>query len=121
MPTYQIEGKRFRRKNLYIPCVIADRIDDLSPEEQVKVYKKTWWCDLLTESEWRTILDSNPPSYKQVVRSKLKKKVVAWIIALGRVATFDTDLYNEATKQARELYKELCDVEHPLFKKEAEP
>lgn len=117
MPNYVIGYKTFRRKNLYIPCVIAKTFDDLSDEEKVKIYKKTWWCDLLTNAEWRTILKNNPPSYKKVVRSRLKKKMAGWFIALGRVSIFDPALYNDAVKLSMKLFEELCQMPHPLFKK----
>jgi len=118
LPRYRIEGKVFRRKNLYIPCVIAEKFDELSPEKKVEVFKKTWWCDLLTEAEWRTILGQNPPNYKSVVKSRLKKKAVGWLIALGRILTFEPDIYNKAVEEAIRLYRELCGLPHPMFERE---
>jgi len=115
MPKWRLGGQVFKRKNLYIPCVIADRMDELSPEKQVEVYRKTWWCDLLTEREWLVILNQSS-RHRAVVRSILKRKMTGWLMALGRVATFDPDLYNEAVRSAKELYRELCDSEHPVLR-----
>ena len=115
MPKYRIGRKTFRRKNLYIPCVIAENFDDLSEEDQVKIFKETWWADNLSDAEWRTILKQNPPNYERVVRSRLKKKIVGWLVVLGRLATFEADLYNDAVKEAKEIYSKLIKREHPLF------
>jgi len=115
MPRYRLGTQSFRRKNLYIPCLIAKRFDELPAEKRVEVYKKTWWCDLLTETAWRTILKHNPPSYKDVVRSRLKKKMIGWLTILGRVAIFDPELYASACEESKKLYEELCGFPNPLF------
>ena len=116
MPKWKLGDKTFRRKNLYIPCVIAERMDELPPERQVEVYKKTWWCDLLTEREWRMVLNQNPPQHIAVIRSILKKKVAGWLIAMGRLATFEPGLYEESVKLAEDLYRELTGERHPLLR-----
>jgi len=116
MPKYRIGEHTFRRKNLYIPCLLAEKIEDLPPEKQAEIYKKSWWCDLLTEVEWRTILNHNPPSYKDVVRSRLKKKIIGWFIVLGRIATFDPELHDTAYGEAKKLYEELCGSPHPTLR-----
>jgi len=117
MPKYRIGKKTFRRKNLYIPCVISENFDDLTDEEKVQVFKDTWWADNLTDSEWRTILRQNPPSYERVVRSRLKKKLVGWLVILGRIATFDPDLYNQSAKEAEQIYERLLKAKNPIFPK----
>jgi len=117
MPKYRIGKETFRRKNLYIPCVISENFDDLTDEEKVQVFKDTWWADNLTDSEWRTILKRNPPSYEKVVRSRLKKKLVGWWIILGRIATFDPDLYNQSVKEAEQIYERLLKAKNPIFPK----
>jgi len=118
MPKWRIGDKTFRRKNLYIPCVIASRMDELPPEKQAEVYKKTWWADFLTEREWRTILGQNPPRHTSVVKSMLKKKAAGWLVALGRLATFEPELYNASVMLARDLYRDLIGEPHPLLKEE---
>jgi len=114
MPKYRLGGKTFRRKNLYIPCVIAQRLDEIPIEKWAEIYKKTWWCDLLTDKEWRTILDRDPPNYKEVVRSRIKKKLIGWLLIEARIFTFDPELYKEAWKKAERIYKELCETDYPF-------
>jgi hypothetical protein len=118
MPKWRIGDKTFRRKNLYIPCVIASRMDELRAEKQAEIYKKTWWADFLTEREWRTILRQNPPRHTSVVKSMLKKKAAGWLVALGRLATFEPELYNASVTLARDLSQDLIGEPHPLLKEE---
>lgn len=115
MPKYKFGNQTFRRKNLYIPCVIAQKFDDLPPEKKVEVFKKTWWCDLLTKTEWATILDYKKVDYEHVVKSRLKKKVAGWLIALARLSLFDSKLFEEAVELAKKTYEELCFQPYPTF------
>jgi hypothetical protein len=83
VPTYKHGGKTFRRKNLYLPCIIGPRLDDMSDEEVADVYKATYWADNIAASEWPAVLrhDDCSPSAK----SRLKKKAAGWIMALERI------------------------------------
>lgn len=52
-----------------------------------------------------------------VVRSKLKRKVVAWLVSMGRLATFDPKLYNESVEKAIHIYESQIRAPHPMFYK----
>jgi len=117
-PKYRVGEKTFRRKNFYVPCVIGNRWESLTEEEKVQVWKKTCWADNITGTEWKLLLDPTDLKHRSVVRSRFKKKMVGWFMALGRIATFDRELYNESTIEAEKLYKELIEEPHPLFPKE---
>lgn len=92
----------------------------MSDEEKVKVFKETWWADNLTEAEWRLILDQNPPGYSKVVKSRLKRKLTGWLMAMARVALFAPEVYGGAIDKAKEMYQQQVGEEHPLFKGEPE-
>jgi hypothetical protein len=113
MPSYKIGDDTFRRKNLYMPCAIAADIESMSQEEQVAVYKATYWADLFTNAEWPVVLKHE--GVKSYVRSRLKKKVVGWWMAMGRLAYLHPTFYNETVAAAKELYREQIGEEHPCF------
>lgn len=72
MPSYNHGGTTFHRKNLFMPCIINDRFDDLTPEEQAAIYKATYWADNITNREWPVVL--NHDDANKVHRSRLKKR-----------------------------------------------
>jgi hypothetical protein len=112
MPKYQIGGQTVRRKNLYLPCAIAAEIDNMSPEEQAAVYKAAFWADNITNAEWPAALgdeDCSPSA-----KSRLKKKAAGWLMALGRIAYLNPDLYREIVKQAEEMYRDQIGEDHPF-------
>jgi hypothetical protein len=115
-PRYRVGDQTFRRKNDYLPCAIAERVDDMSNEEYVRVQKAAYWVDSITAAEWKVILgeDGCSPS----ARSRLKRKAAGWLVALGRIAMLDVELYNEIAAQSRRLYREQIGERHPLWREE---
>jgi hypothetical protein len=102
MPTWERVGKTFRRKNLYMPCIIGPRLDDMSDEEIVDVYKATYWADNITNAEWPCVLDHDDCSPS--AKSRLKKKAAGWLIALQRIAVINPELFEEIAAKADETY-----------------
>lgn len=115
-PTYLLGTERVRRKNFYMPCVLGPVFHEATPEEQAKLLKQTWWADLITDAEWKVILDHADASPS--AKSRLKKKVAGWIIAEGRIALLAPDLYLAAVKEARQLYRDQVGERHPLYAEE---
>jgi hypothetical protein len=112
VPRYKIGDQIVRRKNLYLPCAINDQLDDMSPEEQARVYKAAFWADNITNAEWPVVLghDDCSPSAK----SRLKKKAAGWLMALGRIAYLNPELHREIVKQAEEMYRDQIGEDHPF-------
>jgi len=117
MPKYKIGDKVFRRKHLYMPCILHESFPQLPEEEQAKLLKSTYWADNITEREWDLLLNRSIP-YKEVVRSRLKRKAVGWLVALARISYFDPILYGEILSGAEETYREQIGVPIPIIKKE---
>jgi hypothetical protein len=109
---YTINGVHVTRKTAWMPCIINERYDDMTPEEQVAIFKATWWADNLTNTEWPVMLQNvrNPSA-----RSRLKRKLVGWFMILGRIAALNVDLYNQAVAEAQRLYHEQIGDCHPMF------
>jgi hypothetical protein len=113
MPEYTVGGQTIRRKNLYMPCIIGPRFEKMTEVEQVQVLKATWWADLIAGSEWPALLkhdDFNPSA-----RSRLKKKGAGWLIALGRIAAINPELFAEIRQRAAKEYEEQTETEHPFL------
>jgi hypothetical protein len=113
MPTYKHGGKTFRRKNLYLPCIIGPRLDDMSEEEVADVYKATYWADNIAASEWPAVLrhDDCSPSAK----SRLKKKAAGWLMALQRIALINPELFDEGAAKADDMYREQIEDEPSIW------
>jgi hypothetical protein len=113
MPTYKHGGKTFRRKNLYMPCIIGPRLDDMTDEEVAELYKATYWADNITNGEWPAVLqhDDCSPS----ARSRLKKKAAGWLMALQRIARIHPGLFEEIAAKADEMYREQVEDEPPVL------
>jgi hypothetical protein len=112
MPRYKIGGQIVRRKNHYMPCAIAAEVDGMSDEEYAETMKKTYWADLITNTEWPVVLgheDCSPSA-----KSRLKKKAAGWLMALGRIAYLNPDLHREIVKQAEEMYRDQIGENHPF-------
>jgi len=54
------------------------------------------------------------------VRSRLKRMMVGWWMALGRMACFYKEIYNRSVAEAEKLCKELIGSEHPVFEPSTE-
>lgn len=104
MPDYQIGDQTFRRKNLYLPCMISARTDEMSDEERVAVMKAAYWADNITNAEWPLVLRHD--GVKAYVKSKFKKKAAGWLMALARVAAINPKLFAEIAAKAEEMYRE---------------
>jgi hypothetical protein len=92
---------------------VADDLDGKSDEEVAAIYKAHRWMDLITDGEWPVLLQNvrNAP-----VKSRLKRKLVWWFMALGRVAEIDPGLYNKAVAEARELFEQQFGRPHPVLR-----
>jgi hypothetical protein len=109
MPRYKIGDETFHRKNLYLPCVISARVDEMTDEERVTVMKAAYWADNITNGEWPAVLqhdDFNPSA-----RSRLKKKGAGWLIALARIAYINPKLFAEITVKAEEMYRDQIETD----------
>jgi len=53
-------------------------------------------------------------------KARLKRKAAGWLVALGRIAMLDVDLYCEVAAQARRLYEQQIGDPHPLWSRERE-
>ena len=113
MPGYRIGEEKFRRKNLYLPCVIGERFDDMTQEEQVAAFKATWWADNITAAEWPVVLGEAAAT--KTNRSRLKKKMVGWFMAMGRIALLNPELYHQAFEEARTLYLSQIGEPNPIL------
>jgi hypothetical protein len=112
MPTYRIGGQTVRRKNLYLPCAIAARTEEMSDEEHARVLKAAFWADNITNAEWPVVLEHEDCSPS--AKSRLKKKAAGWLVALGRIAYLNPDLYGQIVQQAEEMYSDQIGEEHPF-------
>jgi hypothetical protein len=113
MGRYRIGDQTFRRKNFYMPCIINARFDDMTDDEKIAVYKSTYWADNITNAEWPVVLGHAEATKSN--RSKLKKKMVGWLMALGRIAYLNPGLFEQARREAAELYRKQIENEHPFL------
>jgi hypothetical protein len=118
VPTYRTkdEGHTFRRKNQWLPCIIAARTDEMTEEEFARAMRATWWADNITNSQWPVVLGHDGASKSE--RSRLKRKMVGWLMALGRIVTFaerNGGLWVQARRETMRLYLEQTGEPHPLF------
>lgn len=112
MPKYRVGGQTVRRKNFYMPCIISDRFDDLSPEEKAKIYKATYWADNITNAEWPLVL-SHQGEWTAPVKSRFIKKAAGWIMALSRLAWLNPGLYAQVVTKAKQMYVDQVEEEFP--------
>lgn len=112
MPRYKVGDQVVRRKNFYMPCVIGERVEEMSEEEYAAILKATKWADNITNAEWPAVLghDDCSPSAK----SRLKKKAAGWLMALGRIAYLNPDLHREIVEQAEQMYRDQIGEDHPF-------
>jgi hypothetical protein len=105
-------ARTFDRKHTWLPCAVAEDLDGKSAGEISAIFKAHRWMDLITNAEWPVLLQTvrNPS-----VKSRLKRKLVWWFMALGRVAEIRPELYNQAVAEAKTLFEQLFGRPHPLF------
>ena len=113
MPQYQIGEETFRRKNLYLPCALNAQMDSMSEAEQARVMRETWWADNIANSEWPVVLGDEGAS--AVAKSRLKRKMIGWFMAMGRIAALNPELYNAAVEGAMAKYLDQLGEPHPMF------
>jgi hypothetical protein len=94
-----------------MPCALGPRLETMSEEEQAQVYKATWWADLVTASEWPALLGHE--GFSPSARSRLKKKSAGLLIALGRIAVLNPELFAEVVERATTTYEEQTETEYP--------
>ena len=94
-----------------MPCIINDRFDDLTPEEQAALFKATYWADNITEREWPVVLDHDDAN--KVHRSRLKKKGAGWLMALARIAHLNPELFRAMAEQACTMYVDQVEENFP--------
>lgn len=94
----------FRRKNLYLPCAINERLEDMTSEEIAAVYRAAYWADNIANAEWPVVLRHTDA--KRYNRSRLKKKAAGWLVALARIADLCPELADEIAAEAERLYSE---------------
>jgi len=100
------------RKSKYMPCVINAEWESMSPEEQAKALRETYWSDNITNTEWPVLLKE--PGTKAPTKSKLKKKAVGWLMAFGRIVAVNDALAVAILHQADKLYREQLRAEPPI-------
>jgi hypothetical protein len=111
MAEYRVGDQTFRRKNLYLPCIISARTAGMTDAERVAVLKAAYWADNITNAEWPLVLRHD--GVKAYVRSRFKKKAAGWLMALARIAAINPELFVEITAKAEEMYREQ--IEQPSF------
>jgi hypothetical protein len=89
-------------------------MDDMTPAEQAAAFKATWWAQNITNAEWPALLGHEGAS--KYARSRLKRKVVGWLMAMGRIAALNPKLYNQAVNEALALYEQQLGQPHPMFR-----
>jgi hypothetical protein len=113
---YRIGDQLVNRKHLWLPCVLGDQLEGASDEEKARLYKATWWADNITNAEWPALLGHEGAS--KTAKSRLKRKTVGWLMAMGRIAALNPGLYNQAAAEARELYQQQLGEPHPMFSRD---
>jgi hypothetical protein len=114
-PKYRIGDEPVDRKHLWLPCVMNDQLDDATDEEKARLLRATWWADNITNAEWPALLGQQGAS--KTAKSRLKRKTVGWLMAMGRIAALNPDLFDAAVREARDLYATQLRQEHPLMVK----
>ena len=112
MPEYRIGNHMFRRKNLYLPCVISAEVDAMTEEEHAKVLRETYWADNITNAEWPAVLSHE--DVKAYVRSKLKKKAIGWLMALSRIIALNPHVAGDVMRAADDLYRKQIRKDPPV-------
>lgn len=110
---YRIGDEIVTRKHLWLPCVLSTDLEGATDEEKVKLYRATWWADNITNAEWPVVLGHEGTS--KTAKSRLKRKLIGWFMAMGRIAALNPELFDQAAKEAKALYLEQLRDRHPLM------
>jgi len=111
MPKYRVGDQVVRRKNLYMPCIIAADVDNMTDEEHAAMLRATYWADNITASEWPVVLGHDGVPRQPGWR--LRKKASGWIVALARIAWLNPELFAGIVEQARTMYVEQVKEDFP--------
>ena len=103
---YTAGGVSAVRKHEYMPCILVAQQEDFTPEEWVALMKRCYYADYFTVAEWKAIV-SEGEQPNRPVKSKLKRKVVGWLMALGRLGAIRRKWLAEAYLKAEKEYGEL--------------
>jgi hypothetical protein len=101
------------RKNLYMPCIIGERLESMSDEEHAAILKATKWADRITNAEWGALLEED--GFSRSARSRLKSKAAEWLMALARIAYLRPELFAEIAAKADETYREQIEDDSLLL------
>ena len=104
IPACALHKAEAERKNGYMPCIIGPRYDAASDDEKAKLLKATKWADRITDAEWKALLGEEDAN--RYAKSRLKSKGVEWLMALGRIAYLNPELFAEIAEKAAALYEE---------------
>jgi hypothetical protein len=113
MAKYRAGDEVARRKHRWLPCAIAAKADEMSDEEFVRALRATWWADNITNAEWPVVLGQEGAS--KSTKSRLKRKLVGWFMAQGRIAALNPELWHQAYQEAQALYAEQVGEPHPVL------
>lgn len=104
LPACEAHAALAKRKTQWMPCIIHERFEELSPTEQAAVWKATYWADNVTNPEWPALLghDDCSPSAK----SRLKRKAAGWLMALARMQYLNPEMFAEVAARAEGMYSE---------------
>lgn len=112
LPACALHKAQAERKNLYLPCVISADLDAMTPEEQARVWRETYWADNIANAEWPAVLRHD--GAKAYVKSKLKRKAVGWVMALSRIVWLNPALGADILRAADHLYREQIREDPPI-------
>lgn len=101
-----ILGLLMKRKHLWFPCGVGD-LDEYSYENYKRLLKETDWQKWITEAQWDALVNEKPGPNK----SKLKRRIAEWHVAIWRAADFDEELVEQAKKEARRLWHRFWAVQ----------
>jgi hypothetical protein len=109
LPACELCAAMRSRKNAWMPCVINDAFDSMTPQQQARVYRATKWADNITNAEWPVVLGHE--GVKAVYRSRLKTKAVGWLMAFSRIVALNPEFAVTVLRRADELYREQISEE----------
>ena len=114
MPTYDFDGERVRRKNLYMPCIIGPKFEQADTAEQARILKATYWADNISTREWEALLGEE--GFDRSAKSRLKKKAAGWLVALARIHLLNPELFEQIARQADTAYTEQIEDDSFLLR-----
>jgi hypothetical protein len=111
--TWKVGEETFHRKHAYLPCVISERIEQMSEAERADAYRAAWFLDSLSDGEWKAVLGEDGAS--KAAKSRAKRKLTGWLVVLGHVQTVNPELFEAALTDAFTIHKQQFESAHPLW------